>query len=63
MPLRGKKRKPARKRSKKSRAKYRNLLLGLGQLLLPVMLLLFVTLSLAAAFYIIFLHTPAKPIF
>jgi hypothetical protein len=62
MPIKGKKRKPARKRGKKSRAKNKNLFMGLSQLLLPILLLLFVTLSLAATFYIIFLHTPAKPL-
>ena len=62
MALKGRKKQP-RKRAQKRRARNKNVFVVLRQLLFPVLLLLLVSLSLAATFYIIFLHTPPKPLF
>jgi hypothetical protein len=51
------KKKNPRKRSPKNK---KNVFAGLRQLFLPLLLLLLISLSLAATFYIIFLHTPPK---
>jgi len=52
-----KKRKRKRKKNKKS------LLSLLRQWFMPFFLFLIIGISLAAAFYMIFLHTPATPLF
>jgi cell division septal protein FtsQ len=63
MPTKGKKKKSAKKRKRKSRKQNRSFFMMLRQWSLPLFLLLLVTLSLAATFYLVFLHTPATPLF
>jgi len=63
MATKGNKKKPAKKRPGKSRKQKRSLLVMLRQWSLPLFLLLLMSFSLAATFYLIFLHTPATPLF
>lgn len=57
MPRKAHKKKNPPKSSPKNK---KNVFAGLRQLFLPLLLLLLISLSLAATFYIIFLHTPPK---
>jgi len=54
---------PVKKRARKSRTEKRNFFMILRQLSLPLFLFFLIGVSLAATFYIIFLHTPSKPLF
>jgi len=63
MATQRKKKKPIKKRAKKSKAKKLSFLKVFRQWSLPVFLLFLIVFSLAATFYIIFLHAPSKPIF
>jgi cytoskeletal protein RodZ len=57
------KKKPAKKRPRKKGKQKRSLPVMLRQWSLPLFLLLVMSFSLAAAFYLIFLHIPAAPLF
>jgi hypothetical protein len=57
------KKRPAKKRARKRKAKKRSFLAVFRQWSFPLILMLLVGFSLAATFYIIFLHTPTKPLF
>jgi hypothetical protein len=63
MTTRGNKKKPAAKRKGKRGNPKKRVTVLLRQWSLPLVLLVFVCFSLAAAFYLIFLHTPATPVF
>jgi len=63
MPTKAKNKKTAGSRGKKNREKNKSFLIVLRKMFLPLLLLLLIFLSLAAAFYTIFLHTPTKPLF
>jgi cell division septal protein FtsQ len=54
---------PARKRAAKSKSRKPNLFMLLRQWSLPFFLLFLIVFSMAATFYIIFLHTPSRPLF
>jgi len=57
------KKEPVKKRARKSKAKKRSFFMIFRQWSMPLFLLFLVGISLAATFYIIFLHTPSKPLF
>lgn len=57
------KKKPVKKRKGKGRTSKRSFFSLLRQWSLPLFLLLLIGFSLAATFYLVFLHTPATPIF
>jgi cell division septal protein FtsQ len=63
MTTKGKKKKSAKKRKRKSRKQNRSFFMMLRQWSLPLFLLLLISFSLAATFYLVFLHTPATPLF
>ena len=63
MPPKAKKKKPAKKQKKKSGSQRKKFFAMLRQWSLPLFLLLLIGFSLAATFYLIFLHTPATPLF
>jgi hypothetical protein len=63
MPTKGKKKKPAKRQKKKRRVQTKSFFVLLRQWSLPLFLLLLIGFSLAATFYLIFLHTPATPLF
>jgi cell division septal protein FtsQ len=64
MATKRKTKKPAKKKKKKkSRKQKRSFFMILRQLSLPIFLFLLICLSLAATFYLIFLHTPSTPLF
>jgi hypothetical protein len=63
MTTQRKKKKPAKKRPRKTKAKKVSFVKMFRQWSFPLFLLLLVGISLAATFYIIFLHTPSKPLF
>ena len=58
-----KKKAPAKKRARKSKAGKKSFFMLLRQWSLPLFLLFLIGFSLAATFYLIFLHTPTKPLF
>jgi hypothetical protein len=63
MALKKNKKKPAKKRKAKRR-KYKRGFWGLlRQWSLPLVLLLIISVSLAATFYLVFLHIPSPPLF
>ncbi len=63
MAIQKKKKKPAKKRAAKSKANKLSVFKILRLWTLPLFLLILVGFSLAATFYIIFLHTPSMPLF
>jgi hypothetical protein len=63
MPPKGKKKKPAKKQKKKTGPHKKSFFVMLRQWSLPLFLLLLISFSLAATFYLIFLHTPSTPLF
>jgi len=63
MPTKGKKKKSAKKRKKRSRKQNRSMFVMLRQWSLPLFLLLLISFTLAATFYLVFLHTPATSLF
>ena len=63
MAIKRKKTGPARKKARKGKTGKKGLFMVLRQWSLPLFLLILIGFSLAATFYIIFLHTPTKPIF
>lgn len=63
MATKGTKKKPAAKRKGKSRKQQKGLVAVLRRWALPLFLLMLIGISLAATFYLIFLHTPATPLF
>jgi hypothetical protein len=63
MTTQRKKKKPAKKRAKKRKTPKISFFTIVRQWSLPLFLLLLIGFSLAATFYIIFLHTPSKPLF
>jgi cell division septal protein FtsQ len=63
MATKGTKKKPAKKRKRKNRTPKRSFFVMLRQWSLPLFLLFLMGFSLAAAFYLIFLHTPSTPLF
>jgi hypothetical protein len=63
MPPKVKTKKPAKKQKKKTRAHKKSFFVMLRQWSLPLFLLLLISFSLAATFYLIFLHTPSTPLF
>ncbi|MDX1777070.1 MAG: hypothetical protein R3297_10845 [Desulfobulbales bacterium] len=64
MPPEGKRKKTAKKRKRQSsRKRNRSFSTLLRQWFMPLSLLLFIFFSLAATFYLVFLHTPATPLF
>jgi hypothetical protein len=63
MVTKRKKRGPVKKGVKKNRARKKSFFMILRQWSLPFFLLFLIGLSLAATFYIIFLHPPSKPLF
>jgi len=63
MVTKGNKKKPAKKRKGKSRTHKKSFFVMLRQWSLPLFLLLLISFSLAATFYLIFLHIPSTPLF
>jgi len=63
MTTQKKKKKPPKKRAKKSKTSKISFFTIARQWSLPLFLFLLIGFSLAATFYIIFLHTPSKPLF
>jgi hypothetical protein len=63
MVTKKKKKVPAKKRPRKSKTSKRSFFMLLRQWSLPLFLLFLIGFSLAATFYLIFLHTPSKPLF
>jgi len=63
MVTKGVKKKAAKKRRPKSRKQKKSLFRVLRQWSLPLFLFFLVCISLAATFYIIFLHAPSQPLF
>jgi hypothetical protein len=57
------KKRPAKTQAKKGKAGEKSFFMLLRQWCLPLFFLFLIGFSLAATFYIIFLHTPSKPIF
>jgi len=63
MPTPKRKKHPAGKRAKKRKAGGKSFFILFRQWGLPLFFVFLIGFSLAATFYIIFLHTPSKPIF
>ena len=63
MDKKGVKKKPAKKKRPRSKKQKKGFFMLLRQWSLPLFLFLLVCISLAATFYIVFLHTPSKPYF
>jgi len=63
MAAKGTRKKTVQKRKGKKKPQKRGLLALLRQWALPLFLLLLIGFSLAATFYLVFLHTPATPLF
>jgi len=57
------KKKSVKKRKAKRETQKQGFLLMMRQWTLPLFLLLFICISLAATFYLIFLHMPSTPLF
>jgi len=57
------KKRPAQKRTRKSKIRKKGFFMLLRQWTLPLFFLFLIGFSMAATFYIIFLHAPSKPIF
>jgi len=57
------KKKSVKKRKAKRKTQKQGFLLMIRQWTLPLFLLLFICISLAATFYLIFLHMPSTPLF
>ena len=64
MATKGKTKKPVKKKKKTKRRKQkRSFIMMLRQWALPLFLFMLICFSLAATFYLIFLHTPSTPLF
>jgi hypothetical protein len=63
MTIQKKTRKPSKTQKRKSRREKGSFILLMRQWFLPLLLLLLVCFSLAATFYLIFLHIPATPVY
>ena len=63
MAAKGNKKKFVKKRKAKRKTQKKGFLLMMRQWTLPLFLLLFICISLAATFYLVFLHTPSTPLF
>jgi len=63
MALKKNKNRPAGKRAGKNKGRKQSFFMLLRQWTLPLFFLFLIGFSLAATFYIIFLHTPSSPIF
>jgi uncharacterized membrane protein YadS len=63
MASKGNKKKSVKKRKAKRKKQKNGFLLMMRQWTLPLFVLLFICISLAATFYLVFLHTPSTPLF
>jgi len=63
MASRRNKKKSVKKRKAKRKTQKKDFLLMMRLWTLPLFLLLFICISLAATFYLVFLHTPSTPLF